>query len=325
MDEELEEIEDALSEDEELSEEEGDVEPESGEEPLSDEGGDEESALEPDDDVYAEVEYEKDGELYRYEVPKDVADAIRAAERERLGSRQQQRQVHPAVEKSQLRGVIDTWVQQGHTDTEIMKAVAEFYLNDSKGKQEEPDEPLPENATIEEEIEYRLAKQLKPLQKKVEEYENLLRRQQQAQAQEIIWEKNNALFEAELTARGLPLTINPKPGALLRSIIQEMTDNAPLDQYQLNRRQVKAIFDQFAEEMMLDDDEDEPTHYAGARVAYRGRTERPQRPQQVRAQTPQKKAPQILSGRTVRKASFKSQEPEKPKTPRDSMELLRSL
>lgn len=333
MEEELEELDDdTLPEgDEEIPEEaEEDVE-DGGEEPPDDEAGEdddsgESEALEPDGDVYAEVEYEKDGELYRYEVPKDVADAIRAAERERLGGRTRQEHTPPVVAKSELANVVATWLKHGHSDEQIIEAVAKFYYDEHNSKPAEEEETLPENASIEEEIEFRLAKAVKPLQKKIEQYETAQRQQVQEQKRQETWTRNDALFEAELEARGLPLEMNQRSKNVLRSVINEMYP-VPLDEYQLKPRQVRAILDQFAKEMEQDDDgeEEQPTtqQYQRARVVYGGKRPAAQRQQTVKAQP--KTPPQILSGRTVRNGSFRSQEPEKPKSPQDVNALLLSL
>lgn len=327
--------------DEDSLPEEGEELPESTDEELTDSSSDEasdeqddDSALEPDTDIYAEVEYEKDGELYRYEVPKDVADAIRAAERERLGARPGREQVSPAVAKSELANAVMTWLNQGHSDGEITEALVKLYYAEQNSPKaaKEKDEPLPENATIEEEIEYRINKSLKPLQQKVQQYENLLRRQEEQQRREMTWVKNDSLFEAELRARGLPLTMNNQSAQVMRSVIAEMYPNVRLDEYQLTKRQVRAILDQFAEEMTqeVEYDDDEPYQYSRARVVYGGRQERQRTGGQPRKpapqqRTPPKQAPKIMSGRTARGTSHQSSEAQKPKTPRDVTELLRSI
>lgn len=310
------------------------AEPDGDNDPESNEPEEEEI----DDDSFATVEYDKDGETYRYEVPRDVVEAIRVSERERLGSRRETGNEAPQYPKSELADTVVAYIRQGYSDEKVMEAIAQYYNQEMAGRmQAQEEDQLPENATIEEEMEYRVNKAVKPLMQQVEQLRREREQWRQQQAQEMTWEHNNTVFGEEMKSRGLPETMNPRSAAILRRVFNETYPGVDLGQYKLRPQQARFIVDAFVDELTRSEWEEEPyqkprQEYARARVVYGGRVQQgsrkqPQRqiPQRQQSQT-EKKAPQVLSGRTARgSASRISQEPERPKSPQEVVDRLWKL
>lgn len=348
MEEEFDDIEELPEGDEEIPEDldAGDAGDDDVDDSAEPEGDDDPENNEPEEeeiegDSFATVEYDKDGETYRYEVPRDVVEAIRVSERERLGSRRNTGSEAPQYPKSELADTVVAYIRQGHSDEQVMAAIAQYYNQEMAGRRQPPqeEEQLPENATIEEEMEFRVNKAVKPLMQQVEQLRREREQWQRQQAQEMTWEHNNTVFGEELKNRGLPETMNPQSAAVLRRVLSETYPGVDLGQYKLRPQQARFIVDAFVDELTRSEWEEEEQYqaprqeYARARVVYGGRVQQggrkqPQRQQAQRQQAslPEKKAPQVLSGRTARgSASRISQEPERPKSPQEVVDRLWKL